>query len=159
MQQRVVDESSHFALRQHSREGAPLFEAFTLDEGYETRFRSYFYAAQGELTAYMSAYLMLPSPETIELVETGEASDAPDISEEDWIIRLRMPRAFDGRLAKPAGFKIEDFVENFIMYRWLETKAPEAAAVYGATADKLKTEINADLNKRLGGIVRPGCYW
>jgi hypothetical protein len=152
MQQRVVEESSHFALRQRDGEGGSLFDGFVLDEGYETKFRSYFYAAQGELTEYLAAYLA-PASDELELIETGKVGD------EDWVVQLCMPRAFNDALAKPVGLKIEDFVENYILYRWLETKQQEAAAVYMAAADKLKREINADLNKRSGGIERPGGYW
>jgi hypothetical protein len=152
MQERVLEESSHFAARQRDREGNVLFEEFVFDEGYETKFRSYFYSAQGELTEYLSAYLKF-MPTASELIETDKAG------REDWVMQLLMPCAFNEALAGPVGFKIEDFVENYIMYRWLETKSPEAATVYMATSNKLKSEINANLNKRSCSVERPNGYW
>lgn len=153
MQRRVTEESSHFAVRQRDGDGSSLFEEFVLDEGYETKFRSYFYFAQGELTGYLSAYLA-PAAEP-ELVETERAGS------EDWVIQLLMPRSFQKPMAKAVGVKIEEFVESYIMYRWLETKvsAASAAATYMATSDKLKAEICAGLNRRSCGIVRPNGYW
>lgn len=150
MQRRVTEESSHFAVRQRDKEGSSLFEEFVLDEGYETKFRSYFYFAQGELTGYLSAYLVPAAPDVVETDRAGG---------EDWVIQLLMPRAFNEALARAVGFKIEEFVEGYIMRRWLETKAPEAAAVYMAASDRLKAEICADLNKRSCGVVRPNGYW
>jgi hypothetical protein len=152
MQQRTLEESSHYAARQRDKDGKSLFEEFVLDEGYETKFRSYFYSAQGELTEYLSAYLK-NMPVVPELIDTGKAG------KEDWVIQLPMPLTFNEALARPVGFKIEDFVENYIMYRWLETKSPEAAATYMITSDKLKSEINANLNKRSCSVERPNVYW
>ncbi|MDR2917854.1 MAG: hypothetical protein LBV72_00605 [Tannerella sp.] len=152
MQQRVKEESSHFAVRARDKEGDSLFEEFVLDEGYETKFRSYFYSAQGELIEYISAYLK-NMPTESELIETDKAGD------EDWVIQLPMPHSFNESLAKPVGIKIEDFVETYIMYKWLEMKDENAASKYLATAEKLKSEINANLNKRYGGIERPNRYW
>jgi hypothetical protein len=152
MQQRVKEVSSHFAVRQRDKDGDSLFEEFVLDEGYETRFRSLFYSAQGELTEYLSGYLK-NVPAVSEVVETNKAGD------EDWVIQLPMPYSFNESLSKAVGFKVEDFAESYIMYRWLEDKSPETAAGYLSVADKLKTEINANLNKRSCALERPMRYW
>ncbi|MDR1222365.1 MAG: hypothetical protein LBL07_05745 [Tannerella sp.] len=152
MQQRIKEESSHFALRKRDAEGNSLFEEYVLDEGHETRFRSLFYSAQGELEEYLSAYLK-NLPAVSGLLETARSGG------EDRIIQLPMPRSFNESLARPTGIKIEDFTEAYIMYRWLEMKDEPAAAKYLATAEKLKSEINANLNKRSQSIERKGKLW
>lgn len=152
MQQRIKEESSHFAVRKRDSEGNSLFGEYVLDEGCETRFRSLFYSAQGELAEYLSAYLK-NLPAVSELLETDQSGG------EDWIIRLPMPGTFNESLARPTGIKIEDFAEAYIMYRWLEMKDEPAAAKYLATAEKLKSEINANLNKRSRSIERKGKLW
>ncbi len=152
MQQRVLDESSQVAVRELDNEGVSHPDMFVLDEGNESRFRSYFYSAQGDLEEYLSAYTK-NMPAVSDYIETNKA----DVN--DCIIRLPMPHGFNESLSKAIGFKIEDFVEAYIMYKWLEMKLPNKAGGYLSVSDKLKREINANLNKRSGSIERPNVYY
>ena len=150
MQQKIKEESSHFAIRQKDKEGKSLFEEFVLDEGYETKFRSYFSSAQGELTEYLSAYLK-NMPATSEVFDTAV--------DDDWVVQLPMPASFNESLSRAIAIKIENFIESYIMYLWLATKDMEKAEVYLAQSMKFKEAINSNLNKRSGSITRPTGYW
>ena len=152
MQQRVKEESSQMAIRTRDKDDNSMFEELVLDEGYETKFRSLFFSAQGEITEYLSAYLK-------EIPSTSSFTDTDMAGEEDMIFQLTMPDNFNNSLATAIGIKVEDFVEAFIMQRWLATKDASRAEFYYALAEKLKTEISLSLNKRHHNFVRPHEYW
>jgi hypothetical protein len=152
MQQRVKEETSHFAIRQRDVKGDSLFEDYVLDEGDETRFGTLFYSAQAELETYVCAY-------TKRLPVDDRMINTSIENKKDYVLQLLMPRNFNHPLARSTGLKIERFIENHIIYEWLETKNTQAAQVYALKAQTLESGINADLNKRCGGIVRPNVYY
>ena len=154
MQRRVKEESSHLAIRMRDKEGTSLFEEFVLDEGYETKFRSYFYSAQGELSQYLSAYTK-DMPVSSSYLDTSAAS----VSSEDWKVILPMPATFNESVSQSIGLKIEDFFENYIMWLWLSTKDAGRAEIYLTLSRKLAEEIKNLLNRRSENITRPNCYW
>jgi len=155
MQRRVKEESSHLAIRTRDKEGTSLFDEFVLDEGYETKFRSYFYSAQGELSQYLSAYTK-DVPVSSSYLDTSAVNS---VSSEDWKVILPMPSNFNEAVSKSIGFKIEDFFENYIMWLWLSTKDAYRAEVYLTLSQKLAEEIKNLLNRRSENITRPNCYW
>ena len=152
MQRRVKEESSHLAVRSRDKDGTSLFDEFVLDEGYETKFRSYFYSAQGELSEYLSAY-------TNDIPLSSSYLDTSSVSSEDYIVQLPMPATFNEALSRAIGLKIEDFFEAYIMWLWLSTKDASRGEVYLATSTKLKDDIKNLLNRRSVNLVRPNCYW
>jgi len=152
MQQRVKDESSQVAARAFDKDGNALFELFVLDEGYETRFRSYFASAIGEVAAFLSAY-------TKDMPSASFYQDTSMASDDDFVVQLPMPATFDASLTASTGIKIEDFFEAYILFLWLSTKDAAKAEFYFARAEKLKSDINADLNKRFCSVRRPIGYW
>jgi hypothetical protein len=152
MQQRVKEESSQLAFRRQDRDGNPLFESLVMDEGYESRFRLLFYAARGELSRYVSAYTKCMR--TVGgIIETGKERG------EDYVLQLVMPADFNVSTAEGVGVNVGEFMESYILYRWLDGKLQDEADGYMARADKLKKDINADLNRRAGAIERPGGFW
>ena len=153
MQRRVKEETSHIALRAKDKEGNPLYEDYVLDEAYETKFRTLFKTAQGEITLNLSAYLNnVPSEPEIE--DTSESVDG-----DDFILLLPMPPSYSHSLSNSLGVKIDDYFESYIMYSWLLSKDSQMAEIYFARSEKLKSEINTVVNIRSQGVKRPNRYW
>jgi hypothetical protein len=152
MQQKVNEESALLAIRQRDDKGNTFFDDFVMDEAYETKLRSYFYSAQHELSDALCAYTKY-IPEVSTNLNTTKAGD------EDYVVQLYMPPNFNESLAKGVAIKMEDFVESYIMYRWLETKLPDRAGVYLERCGGLKSDINGNLNKRAGSIRRGNGYY
>ena len=155
MQRRIKEESSHLAIRMRDKEGASLFEEYVLDEGYETKFRSYFYSVQGELSKYLSAYTKDVPVSSLYLDTSATSAGLPA----DWTVILPMPSNFNEAVSQSIGLKMEDFFENYIMFLWLSTKDTSRAETYLTLSRKLAEEIRNLLNRRSENITRPNCYW
>jgi hypothetical protein len=157
--QLVKQEASHYALRKRDGEGfsldredRPLFDLLVFDEAYMTKFRELFFDAQAEIGLLLSAYM------------EGAPSHAQYLEEEDFDrtvnfrLTLGMEEGWNVCLSKPLDSKIREFMEAYIMYRWLETKQPEDAAVYLARVERLKKSIRGLTDVNRSARLRHG-FW
>ncbi len=66
----------------------------------------------------------------------------------DFICHLHMPRNFNEQMARPVEDYVFNFLKDWIMYKWLETKMPDAAAVFFANCETYREKIRGALNMR-----------
>jgi hypothetical protein len=149
----VKQESSYMAERMNDKEGASLFETLVFDEEYLALFRQLFSDARSQVTPALSAYMK-------DLPVDAEFYEAQDFSKDrNYELLLSMPDGFNSHLAKPVEAKIRQFLVAYILYRWLETKMPEQAAIYLARAEKTLSEAKGVLDKRVCTERRWHGYW
>ncbi len=145
----VKQEASLYSIRQTDKEGKSMFEALVFDEAYLSKFREMFLGAQGQVIPVLSAYIVEP--------ETAEYFDRRDFSKNrDFVCQLCMPEDFNRHMTKPLEDHIFSFLKDWIMYKWLETKVPETAALFAANCEGYKGDIRAALCSRIRPIRRGG---
>jgi hypothetical protein len=150
----VKQEASLFAERQFNKQtGESLFEEVVFDEEYLRWFRPAFFEAQADVSVVLSAY-MKNIPEYPEIHESQDFRDCPD-----YLIAISMPESWNFHLYKPLDSKIKEYLVAKIMFRWLETKAPDFAFIYKQRSDAVLDEISGILNIRTGNIQSRGHYW
>ncbi|GHV51409.1 hypothetical protein FACS1894181_13200 [Bacteroidia bacterium] len=160
MLQDVKQEASHLAVRKRDKLGNSedndrnsYFDLLAFDEGYLSKFRELFFDAQADVTQAISAHMKeVPlQPGYLELHDFSQ--------DRDYIVKLAMPDDFNPHLAKPVDIKIRQFIIAYIMYRWLETKLPEEAAIYIERAAKVKDDIKKMLDTHAKPVRRWHGYW
>lgn len=139
----VKQESSLYAERKVTAEGENLFEHFVFDKEYNRKFRELFFDAQAEVMDRYSPYM------EYELNDACVFEEADYETDKDFAFTLRMPTDYNKIYNKQVGIKTREFIVAYIMYRWLETKSAEEAAVYKNRADMTLIDARAYLEKRI----------
>lgn len=146
--QAVKQESSLYAERKRDKEGNTEFDEFVFDEEYLIKFRELFFDAQTEITAVLSAYMRDVPPDM-------SCLDMQDFSENrDYRLVLAMPETWNYHLVRPLNIEIKQYMVAYILYRWLETKRPEDAAVYALRAEKTLAGIRQLIGQRTRPVRR-----
>lgn len=151
--QSVKMEASQFAVRRFDKEGNSLFDELVFDEAYVPKFRELFFDGQSEIVSVLSVY-MKNVPVSPEYFETQDFS-----KDKDFCFELAVSDDFNFHLAKPVDIKIREFLVAYILYRWLETKTPECAAIYFERLAKVKEEIKKMLATKTNPLRRWHGYW
>ncbi len=147
----IKQESSLYAERKMSAEGENLFEHFVFDEEYYRKLRELFFDAQAMVMDRYGAYMQYESDESYLFEESDFTIDR------DFAFTLLMPCDYNQFYNKQVSIKTREFIVAYIMYRWLETKVPEEAAVYKERSDKTLMDARAYLEKRIATTRRkPG---
>jgi hypothetical protein len=146
-------EASQFAVRRFDKNGANLFDELVFDEAYIPKFRELFFEGQAEIISALSAY-MKDVPVTPGYFETQDFS-----KDRDFRFELAMDDDFNPHLSKAVDIKIKEFLVAYILYRWLETKTPEYAAIYFERLTKVKDEIRRMLEIKTKPMQRWHGYW
>ena len=155
----VKQESSLYSIRQTDRDGNPMFETLVFDEAYLVKFRELFFNAQAQIIPVLSAY-QRDIPEEPEYLERKDFS-----KDRDFTCHLNMPEDFPAQLSRPIEDYIFNFLKDWIMYKWLETKMPDVAGTFYANCVGVdgyggyKSEIKSALNRRLNPTRRWHGYW
>lgn len=137
----VKQEASLYAERQLNRENESLFDELVFDEEYFIKFRELFFDAQADVVFALSAYMK-------DVPYEGPYFESADFSENrDFILTLALPDNFAGPMCIPLNTKIKEYLIAYIMYRWLETKAPADAERYKARTDEALANIKSYSNK------------
>ena len=141
----VKQESSLYAERKITEEGVNLFEQLVFDDEYYRKFRELFFDAQAKVMDRYGAYMQYV-PETDEQYYFEEADFSID---RDFSFSLLMPCDYNQFYNKQVSIKTREFLVSYIMYRWLETKAPQDAALFMHRADNSLMDGRAYLEKRV----------
>lgn len=140
----VKQESSLYAERKQTEEGESLFEHFVFDEEYYRKFRELFFDAQANVIDRYGAYMQYVTGDEANVFEEADFTIDRDFS-----FSLLMPCDYNQHYNKMVSIKTREFLVAYIMYRWLETKAPEEAAIYKGRADMTLIDARAYLEKRI----------
>lgn len=149
MFQAVKQEASLLAIRKTDNEGTPLFEQLVFDEAYLPKFRELFFNAQSQITPSLAAYMRdIPTEPTY--------FERQDFSKDrDYTFSLLMPSDFNMHMARPIEDYIFNFMKDWIMYQWLETKSPVDAATFLAKTEKYKIDLMIGLSQKTKPRRRP----
>lgn len=143
----VKQESSLHSIRQTDKDGKPMFETLVFDEAYLVKFRELFFNAQAQITPTLSAY--------IKHMDREAYFERKDFSKDrDFILHLEMPEEFNRHMKAPIEDYVFNFLKDWIMYRWLETKMPDTAATFLASCMAYEERLNSALNSRSKPIRR-----
>lgn len=155
----VKQESSLHSIRQTDKDGNPMFETLVFDEAYLIKFRELFFNAQAQIIPTISAYQKdIP-------VDPYYFERKDFTKDRDFICYLNMPNDFMMSMARPIEDYIFNFLKDWIMYKWLETKMPNIASVFLANcigvdgSGGYKSDIKGALEKRTQPIRRWHGYW
>jgi len=149
----VKQESSLLAERRFKDTGETLFDELVFDEEYLIKFRELFFDAQVEVTAVLSAYMR-------EVPTDAEVFEEKDFFENrDYAFVLMMPDSFNSHITRPLNIKIREYLIAYIMYRWLETKLPQEAAIYQSRAMAVLDKVQELSNIQDRPIRRWHGYW
>ena len=153
MRRKVKEETSHLAIRQADDKGRSLFETLVFHEGYDTLFRSYFNSATASIADCFATYTKyLPA-----------SADEDDMSDrelyEDYIVQLPMPPNWNHSYAKGLETDTSDYLMNYILARWLESKLPPVSQLYEAKMREAGAKIKNKLNRRIVLTTRPSGYF
>lgn len=151
--QSVKLEASLYAERKYNPEGDIQFEILVFDEEYFILFRQLFFEAQAEVTVALSAYKK-DVPVEPDYFETKDFS-----KNRDYIFYLSMPDDWNFHLTHPVDIKIKEFLTAYIMYRWLETKVPQDAAMYLQRATSVLSDVKRMLENRTKSNRLLHGYW
>jgi hypothetical protein len=150
----VKQEMSLFAERQRDAQtGESLFDALVFDEEYMRLFRFLFAETSAEVDLAVAAYTQDIPPE-MHWHEDLNYSDCPDYK-----LMLSMPDAWNANLTPALNSKIREYLVAKICYRWLETKAPQAALAFLERADAAMSKINSLLSQRTAAGEKKGYWW
>jgi hypothetical protein len=147
----VKQEASLYSIRQKNKEGESMFESLVFDEAYLIKFRELFFNAQAQITPILAAYKK----------DDGSGFfERKDFSKNrDFTCHLCMPENFNEHMARPLEDHIFNFLKDWIMYKWLETKATDTAAIFAANCEGYKSDIRTALNSRRVPILRAHGYY
>lgn len=140
----VKQESSLYAERKTSDTGESLFERLVFDDEYSRKFRELFFDGQAPVIDRFGAYMQYAADET----STYFFEEADFSIDRDFTFSLLMPDDYNQFYNKQVSIKIREYLVAYIMYRWLETKSPQEAAVYKMRADDALMDARAYLEKR-----------
>jgi hypothetical protein len=141
----VKQESSLYAERKATNEGQSLFEQFVFDEEYFRKFRELFFDAQAVVIDRYGAYMQYTTDDEVAYI--FEESDFS--KDRDFSFSLLMPNDYNQFYNKQVSIKTREFIVAYVMYRWLETKSPNEAALYKSRADSSLMDGRAYLEKRI----------
>lgn len=126
-------------------------ELLVMDEEYDELFRRLFFQARAEISANIASRYLSNTPTDLEPVYR----EFPDFRQDrDFALWLDMPCDFPLQYQKSIDIKIEQFLIDYVCWRWLETKSPADAVTYQARLEQLKEDIRLLLVRRDGGIRR-----
>ena len=146
----VKQESSLYAERKQTAEGDNLFEELVFDEEYYRKFRELFFDAQAMVIDRFGAYMQYETDD-----DATSIFEEADYSENvDFYFVLVMPCSYNKVYNKQVSIKTREYIVAYIMYRWLETKSPEEAAVYKTRSEMTLIDARAYLEKRIAGRRR-----
>ena len=150
----VKAETSYLAerrFRETPNGEASMFDELVFDEEYQIMFKRLFQQAHSEVMKYIPPQYLKDTPTDIDEVYREFADFSQD---NDWVLYLDMPSGFTEQYRKSIDIKIEQFLIDYICWRWLETKSPPDAAFYFARLEPTMRDVLRLLARRKGALKR-----
>jgi hypothetical protein len=148
----VKNETSDLAVRRlkETPNGTQdMFDELVMDESHDYTFKRYFNQAHAEIMRYIPPEYLRDTPTDL----TPVFREFPDFRQDrDFNLWLIVPRGFVPNYRKSIDIKIEQFLIDYICYRWLETKSPNDAMAYFSRLEKTMRDVLSFL--RRGEVVR-----
>ena len=115
-----------------------LFQELVMDEEYDVLFKRLFDQARAEIVQNISSNYLTEMP-----TDMGEIyREFPDFQQDrDVALYLKMHCDFPLQYKKSIDVKIEQFLIDYICWRWLETKSPDDAVFFFSRLETLLYDI------------------
>jgi len=154
IQQGVKQETSHLAERRFketSNGTQDMFNELVMDEAHDIAFKRYFNQAHAEIMKYIPPEYLHGTPTDL----TPVLREFPDFRQDrDFNLWLIAPIGFLPNYRKSIDIKIEQFLIDYICYRWLETKSPNDAMAYFARLEKTMRDVLSFLRRSIKPVRR-----
>jgi hypothetical protein len=159
IQKAVKQETSLLAERRYGETDAggraPLLDELVMDEEYDVLFKRYFNSAHASLLSAIPARYVAETPTDLESVFT----EFPDFTQDrDFCLFVRLPDDFPEQYRKSIDYKLEQYMIDYVCYRWLETKSPEDGVSYYSRLNDTLNDVTTMMSRRLRGIRRLGSF-
>ena len=127
------------------------FMELVMDEEYDVLFRRLFLQAHADLMTKIPGKYLAETPTDLRPV----FREFPDFhSDRDFCLWLNMQESFVKNYRKSVDVLIEQFLIDYICWRWFETKLPKEAMTYFERMENTKIKILDMLGKRSGDLRR-----
>lgn len=149
IQKAVKLESSLVAVRrkEQSSDGQTieLFDQLVMDEAYEVLFKRLMLEAHSDIITNIPSNFLAATPTDL----TPVWSEFPDFRQDrDFVLYMRMHNEWPLNYQKSVDVKIQQYLIDYILWKWFETKSPNDAAVYQSHLSTIMADIKTLLNKR-----------
>ncbi|GHT33120.1 hypothetical protein FACS189434_06490 [Bacteroidia bacterium] len=131
------------------------FETLVMDEEYDILFRRLFLQAHAEFLSKIPARYLRETPTDL----LPMFREFPDFRRDrDFNLFLAVSDDFPMQYKKSIDIKIEQFLIDYICWRWFETKLPRESATYFARIDKTADEVKDLLSASVKPIKRVASF-
>lgn len=162
IQMLVHQETSYLAERRSSpllsrderfdaQSGELFNDLLVMDKEYDVLFRRLFLEAQAEISLRISSNYFKDLPTDFKPENNGHPSFKYG---DDFLLLLQMHDDFAIEYKKSIDVKIQQFIIDYICWRWFETKSPRDAQFYFERWNKTISDIKSLLMRRLRGMRR-----
>ena len=122
-----------------------------MDEEYEALFKRLFLQAHAEVIKNIPVGYLKNTPTDLEPIYR----EFPDFRQDrDFVLWLILPETFPLQYKKSIDIKIEQFIIDYICWRWLENKSPQDANFYFVRLEQLVGDWKKLLANRTVGMRR-----
>lgn len=149
IQRNVHQETSYLAARKREDEFA--IDDLVMDEEHDELFRRLFNEAKANIILFISPLYIAKTPTDLSPVFAEYKDYRQD---RDFLLWLNMPKTFPVQYQKSIDTKIQQYMVDYIVGRWLENKSPNDAVVYLTRLDRTVLEINNYLKRRNGRLAK-----
>lgn len=132
-------------------EGELYNDYLVMDEEYEEMFRRLFFQARAEVILHIASHYLVDTPTDLEPVYR----EYPDFKQDrDFCLWIKVHSDFPMQYKKSIDIKIEQFIIDYICWRWFETKAPKESLTYKVRMEDTIEEIKRLLARKMKPIRR-----
>ena len=144
-------ETSLLAERRRDASGEEMLADLVMHDDYDVLFKRLMNDAKAEIINNISSNYMIDTPTDLEAVYT----EFPDFRQDrDFNLWLNMHADFLLQYRKSIETKMQQYMIDYICYRWLETKSPNDAATYFSRLDGTLADIRQMLIRKRNPIKR-----
>lgn len=134
-----------------SQSGELFNDLLVMDEEYDVLFRRLFDEAHAEIILRIPSKYLAPTPTDL----TPTLHEFPDFSKDrDFSLWLTMHCDFPMQYKKSIDIKLQQFIVDYICYRWLENKSPRDASGYFGRLEKTMDDINRLMMRKVKPLKR-----
>jgi hypothetical protein len=157
LQKAVKAETSLLAVRRQKKlaDGSvtDMMEELVMDEAYEVMLRRLFLEAHAELISKLSVNYLIDTPTDL----SSLLQEFPDFRQDrDFSLWLNVSNEWPRQYQKTLDIKMQQFLIDYVCWRWLETKSPEDALSYAQKLPGTSNQIKELLIRRTRpGKIRP----
>ena len=153
-------ETSLLAERRHKeyKDGTSedLMDELVMDEEYEILFKRLMNDGKADIMLNLSSNLLVDTPTDLEPVY----SEFPDFRQDrDFNLFLNLHADWPTQYKKTVENKLQQYLIDFICYRWLETKSPNDAATYYSRLHTTLEDVRRLLVRKKNPLqIKPTMY-